>query len=621
MKRTSCFSAAVVALALGAFVLTGCKEEPLVPDGPGDGTSPELVINVTGENIEIPAEGGDVEIVYELTNPVEGGSVSASCEAGWIVDLDWSTAGKVIVSAEKNDSGESRTATLIVTYSWDGGESADDASLVQPAAGAPSGEYDYEFEMTEFLGYFYEAYGNGGEDNYYVWVSDRPFSEDGYAEVGGTYYQFDMYAAPGTGSMYFYQGADETSTVELYFTEGTLVVTADGGTYTFDAVLTDTEGKTHHVTYTGPAGLEGEDPDPDPDPEPGDGGLSGPVDFVASLAAAGYASDENGVMAVTMQFTDMEVDSEGYVIPPGAMLTAEVYMPFNEDGKLALGTYEVADTYEEYTVATGIDFYGYTLGTYVVHYPDENTYETGLISSGTMEITGSRDFDLYTITCDFTTAEGVSVKCTYSGNMVVQGMPLTGAMAEAAYYGDYYDTGGGNWMINIEPSGDTGDALAVDFAVEGLDYSAGIPTGTYTAAATQYPEPGEYLVGYENGGYLYGTWYLNYVAGELAGYAPAISGDLNITNNGDGTYELSFSHVDDLGYTWSGSWSGTIFTSDGTAEGYSTSSVKAKPLPGISARRGAETVQQKIESLQENGLKVRPDIPARHKMPLRKTAR
>lgn len=82
MKRTSCFSAAVAALALGAFVLTGCKEDPLVPDGPGgNGTSPELVITATGENIEIPAEGGDVEIVYELTNPVEGGSVSASCEA------------------------------------------------------------------------------------------------------------------------------------------------------------------------------------------------------------------------------------------------------------------------------------------------------------------------------------------------------------------------------------------------------------------------------------------------------------------------------------------------------------------------------------------------------------
>ena len=656
MKRTSCFSAAAAALAIGAFVLTGCKDDSLVPDGPGEGTSPELIIDVTGENIEIPAEGGNVEVTYELTNPVEDGYVSASCEVDWIVDLDSETAGKVIVSAEKNDSGTSRSATLTVTYTWTGGEPVEDeVELVQPAAGESGEDYDYEYEMNEFLAYFYEAYGNDGEDNYYVWLSDRPFSEDGYAEVGGTYYLFDMYADPGTGttipagtytlgadgetaamtfsdlSMYLYQGADEASTVELYFTEGTLVVTADAGTYTFDAVLTDSEGKTHHLTYTGPADIQEET---DPDPEPGDGGLGEPVDFEASLAAAVYTNEENDVMTVTMQFTDMDVDLEGYVIPPGAMLTAEVYMPFNEEGKLALGTYEVADTYEEYTVATGMDFYGYQLGTYVVNYSDESTYEIGYISSGTMEITGSRDFDLYTITCDFTTAEGVSVKCTYEGNMVVQGMPgplstltgdytldLTDAIAYAEYYGDYYYTGGGNWVLNIDPASGVGDALTVDFVVDGLDYSAGIPTGTYKAAATDYPEPGEYLTGFESGGYLYGTLYLDYVSEGIAGCAPAISGDLNITNNSDGTYELSFSHMDDLGHTWSGSWAGTISTTDGSSEGYSVSFAKTKSLPGISVRRGATTERQKIDLVQEKGLKVRTDAAAHNKMPFRKTAR
>ncbi len=200
MKRTSCFSAAAAALAIGVFVLTGCKDDSLVPDGPGEGTSPELIIDVTGENIEIPAEGGNVEVTYELTNPVEDGYVSASCEADWIVDLDWETAGKVVVSAEKNDSGTSRSATLTVTYTWTGGEPVEDeVELVQPA-GESGEDYDYEYEMNEFLAYFYEAYGNDGEDNYYVWLSDRPFSEDGYAEVGGTYYLFDMYADPGTGT-------------------------------------------------------------------------------------------------------------------------------------------------------------------------------------------------------------------------------------------------------------------------------------------------------------------------------------------------------------------------------------------------------------------------------------
>ena len=41
-------------------------------------------------------------------------------------------------------------------------------------------------------------------------------------------------------------------------------------------------------------------------------------------------------------------------------------------------------------------------------------------------------------------------------------------------------------------------------------------------------------------------------------FAPATEGDLVIVNNGDGTYQLTFSFLDDLGHTWDGTWSGTI---------------------------------------------------------------
>ena len=46
--------------------------------------------------------------------------------------------------------------------------------------------------------------------------------------------------------------------------------------------------------------------------------------------------------------------------------------------------------------------------------------------------------------------------------------------------------------------------------------------------------------------------------GNPTSYAPAVSGDLNITNNGDGTYHISFEFLDDKGNTWDGEWSGSF---------------------------------------------------------------
>ena len=203
----------------------------------------------------------------------------------------------------------------------------------------------------------------------------------------------------------------------------------------------------------------------------------------------------------------------------------------------------------------------------------------GLIASGSMTITGGGDS--YTVTCDLVTAEGCNVTASYTGSIALTDssgetgdavstltgdytLDLDGATAEASFYGDYYGTGGGNWTISILPT--TGpDGLLIDLVAGEGSFDGGITSGTYTAADDDYPAPGEYLRGMvSSDGGLGGTIYVGDFDSEgyVYAYAPAMSGNLDITNNGDGSYTLSFDFVDDQGYAWDGSWSGTISTAD-----------------------------------------------------------
>ena len=69
-------------------------------------------------------------------------------------------------------------------------------------------------------------------------------------------------------------------------------------------------------------------------------------------------------------------------------------------------------------------------------------------------------------------------------------------------------------------------------------------------------------------------------------FAPATEGDQVIVNNGDGTYQLTFSFLDDLGHTWDGTWSGRSGTI--TADNYDFSSqskaVKQKAVENFTVR-------------------------------------
>lgn len=141
-------------------------------------------------------------------------------------------------------------------------------------------------------------------------------------------------------------------------------------------------------------------------------------------------------------------------------------------------------------------------------------------------------------------------------------LDLVGATAVAVNYGDYYGTGGDNYYVEIMLTVGS-DGLLIDLVSDpGVD---GMASGTYKVSASGYPGIGEYIKGYMAGSSIGGTTFVGgFTAdGYVTAYAPATSGDLVITDDGNGNYHISFSFVDDLGNVWDGEWSGEIAVQSG----------------------------------------------------------
>lgn len=468
----------------------------------------------------------------------------------------------------------------------------------------------YDYVMTESNVEFYDGYG--GPDNYLIALSDKPFT-DGYPSNGSINYYLDLYVPGGTtfgrelpegeyvldtdnsamtlGEYFtsFTTVSDNGAMSELYFSDGSLNVSKDGDNYVLEGNFTDTEGNWHHFTYTGLVFPE----------------IPDAIDCEATIANAGYMADSDGVMEVMMQLTDM-TPVGGYVSAPGTLLTLDLYMPFNADGTIATGTYNVTESGgEEFTLAAGyLDYYSYSpMGTYLLNSPDADTdFSSYYVSSGSVVVSGSPDSG-YSIDCNLVTEDGIAVNCSYEGPLSVQNMPvtedfsidLTGAAAQVQNYGDYYLTGGNNWMLMLGPAS-SGDAVMIDLVAEASDdLSAGIPSGQYTASATSSPSPGEFLPGYLYGNSISGTSYMHYTQDGIDNYTFAAGGTIDIVNNGDGTYVITFNCEGPHGNSWTGTWSGTLDTASALAS-YSTKS--AKPSKGVSVKN-ARTVEDKVSGFSE----------------------
>lgn len=189
---------------------------------------------------------------------------------------------------------------------------------------------------------------------------------------------------------------------------------------------------------------------------------------------------------------------------------------------------------------------------------------------------------------------GFSITGTYVGELNVPNIPgdsfstltddYTVKMNEinyvfGSYWGDEFGTGGGHFdwemtgPLDQDPDKVLTDgpqeAVYFDLVSSSMDYEAGIASGIYKVAEDPAaPKPGEYLPGTRSTtgmNTLSGTYYTGgYEDGYVSIAAPAVSGDLEVTNHGDGTYTLKFAFNDGMGNVWDGEWTGEIGFMDWT---------------------------------------------------------
>ena len=552
-------------------------------------------------NLQVSSDGGVFVITYNIVNPVESAKIVAQPAEDWLYDFNCDTFGKIAFSVGQNEDEQSRSAVVPVNYVSEEGDVLAEAEFAVVQDAAVPVEYDYILEAEYFDGLYY-AQQFSINYNYYAWISSKPFDDAEFFIPGGIYYVFDIYTATppedesnpappagvytlgeygSTEDMTFSMesrrcySVDFETTIYNYFVDGTLTITKNGDEWTYEASLEDTDGKMHYLTYSGNAPYVGD--------KPVDTGLKRiehDINTVAVSATGSYMRGDDEVMEVSLQMQDMEMG-----VWHGTRIYLDVFMPYDVDGNIENGTYTLTrDNGEPGTIVEGIlneeMQYPYPTGSYAQYYDENSDDFLGLFDSGTLEVTGDAA-NGYELVLDFVTMEGYSVKCSYSGPLTIIGIPgpystltddhtldLTGAEADAYFYGDYFLTGG-NWIVEIigEEEGLTMDIVADTLH---LDFAEGIPSGVYKACEKSYLGPWEYQPGSMSyGGSLSGTNYLGGFEGDgnVSQYAPATSGDLIITNHGDGSYTVSFEFLDDKGHTWDGEWTGVINLIDDRAMG------------------------------------------------------
>lgn len=428
----------LILLNLSVFTVLSCQKNALTPEEHEPTGTTTISITEQG-NITIPFNARTATIHYTITNPVEGGTIKPEASVEWISDIDTSVEGSVSLSVEENTTTESRSVILTLRYEYEGCEEEIEAqiNLIQEAC-----PYTYIKELPLSYGYYYGTI-TGGSPNYYLSLAESPMENniigDGFTYILDIYSDEpeDMNAiAPAVGtytlSETFEAGTlhplnssvrikTSDGTTSSNFTEGTLVISRDGDQYNYEAVLTDTNGEIHHISYTGPVALT--------DFSQGDFTSTLREDYVADLTGAScsalyYGDTYGGTSGIPTSNWYISLSN----LPNGDHFQLDICAPptSNTETGITPGTYLLLDCdYGELTALKGFTVNGTKYGSWFWVY--ENAAQVDPIApldSGSITI--SRDNDTYTITIRAfdDNPDSNSITATWTGQIEITDMTI-----------------------------------------------------------------------------------------------------------------------------------------------------------------------------------------------------
>lgn len=426
--------------------------------------------------------------------------------------------------------------------------------------------------------------------NYYILLSDKGLDTEGYSLPGGTYYQVDLYSVEGEvdaegyihipAGTYTFDANDTMAewTLGNYYS-GYFKINADGTAYEgkglYEAgqavvsengiTLTVTVGGVEHtVTYNGaPKLYVGGNGGGGETPTPGEG-----VNFTANYAYAMYYGDQYTPGTADNYYfflSDLGVDADGYDYAGGTYYRFDIYAPITSDYTITPGTYNI-DTTD--SMAAG------TVGAYYSAYYKWNSYGDDYDATDWPDggfITFNEDGSIYAEV--HMMVSGETHKVSFSGGDIVIYDGTGGGEGGGEYdimstltsdytatldhhtlvyeaYGDYYYIGLQNWTFMIAPNDGEGEYVQFDVLAgpDSTDFAGTYAISSEMESYTSYP-------GVIDGSYMAGSWLYS---SDYLTMSPFVDGTLNVTNNNNGTYSVSFDVTDDAGYNVTGSWTGEI---------------------------------------------------------------